>query len=296
MPSPPLSVIIPSIRGWPFAKLALDPLREQVERTGAEVIFLDSSGQPPPSEAELGFPVRWIERTGASVFEMRREGYRLARSQIIATTEDHCIVAPDWCERLIEAHAAQPDAAAIGGAVENGTPGRALWWAAFFRIQGPFMAPLPTGPTDRLTGAANLSYKRRTLERHTPEDGIHIDNLDMPALEHGEMLYADDSLRVAHHQPTSLGRTSVLDFHNGRTTAGKRRERMGRQDWVRLGMLGVLPLYRAVRTYRIVRGKEHPAGTLERAMPAVAWLHYCQAVGELVGYASGPGNSPAELY
>lgn len=296
MVSPALSVVIPSIRGWPFARLALEPLREQAHRTGTEVIFLDASGMPPPSEAEMGFPVRWVERPGASVFAMRREGYRLAQGQIIGTTEDHCTVAPDWCERTIETHAAHPEAVAIGGAVENGTPGSALWWAAYFRTQGPFMPPIASGPTDRLAGAANLSYKRRMLERLPASDGIHIDNLDMPARKPGEVLYADDALRVAHHQPTSLWRTSVLDFHNGRSTAGKRRERMGRQEWIRLGLIGVLPLYRAARTYRIIRTKDRPAGTLERAMPAVAWLQYCQAVGELVGYASGPGGSPAELY
>ncbi|MDQ3408151.1 MAG: glycosyltransferase [Chloroflexota bacterium] len=296
MESPPLSVVVPTIRGWPFAKLVLDPLREQAPRTGTEVILLDASGQPPPSKDEVGFPVRWLERPGASVFEMRREGYGLAQGQIIATTEDHCTVAPDWCERLIASHAAHPAAVAVGGAVENGTPGRTLWWAAFFRTQGPFMPPIPTGPTDRLVGAANLSYKRRMVERLGPEDGIHIDNLDMPALEPGEVLYADGGLRVAHHQPTSLWRTSVLDFHNGRATAGKRRERMGRQEWIRLGSMGVLPLYRTLRTYRTIRAKDRPAGTLERAMPALAWLHLCQATGELVGYASGPGNSPSELY
>ncbi len=296
MASPALSVVIPSIRGWPFARFALEPLREQAQRTGTEVILLDSSGLPPPSETEMGFPVRWIERPGASVFAMRREGYEMAQGEIIATTEDHCTVAPDWCERLLAMHAAHPDAVAIGGAVENGTPGRALWWAAFFRIQGPFMPPIADGPTDRLVGAANLSYKRRLLDRLAPSDGIHIDNLDMPDLMPGEVLYADDALRVAHHQPTGLWRTSVLDFHNGRATAGKRRERMGRQEWIRLGVMGVLPLYRTARTYRTIRAKSRPPGSLERAMPAVTWLHYCQAVGELVGYATGPGGSPAELY
>jgi len=49
MVSPPLSVVTPSIRGWPFASLALEPLREQAQRTGTEVILLDSSGLPPPT-------------------------------------------------------------------------------------------------------------------------------------------------------------------------------------------------------------------------------------------------------
>jgi hypothetical protein len=294
---PPLSVVIPTIRGWPWSRLCLEPLRAQALALGVEVVLLDASDGPVPTEGEIGFPVRWLKRPGASVFQMRSEGYRLARGEIIATVEDHCTVAPDWCERVLAVHREHPEAVAVGGAVENGTPGSTLHWAAFFRIQGPFMAPLANGPATRLTGAANLSYKRRFVERFADldEEGL-IDNLDQPELEPGEVMLADDSLRVAHHQATDFLLTSQLDFHNGRSTAGKRRRPMGRSDWVRLATLGILPLYRTLRTYRTVRGKHAPHDILVRTMPTILWLHYCQAAGELVGYASGPGTSPQQLY
>jgi hypothetical protein len=198
----------------------------------------------------------------------------------------------------VRLHEEHPDAVAVGGAVENGTPGRTLFWAAFLRIQGPFMAPLANGPAARLTGAANLSYKRAYIER-LPEDADeegYIDFIDMPTPSDGETLLAHDSVRVAHHQPTPFVLTSQLDFHNGRSVAGRIRHAMRPRDWVRLGVLGVLPLARTVRTWRIVSRKEVDPAIVRRSLPAILWLHYCQAAGELVGYARGPGDSPRQLF
>lgn len=294
----PISVVIPTIRGWPHMRMPLDPLRAQAIEHGAEVIVLDASGGATPSEADVGFPVRWLHRPGGNVFSMRREGFELASAGIVATTEDHCTVAPDWIASMLRAHATHPEAVAVGGAVENGTPGRTLWWAAFLRIQGPFMVPLANGPVGRLTGAANLSYKRPFLDRVLADmtEDAFIDFLDAMETRHGEVLLADDSIRVAHHQPTPFLLTSELDFHNGRSTAGRVRREMAARDWLRLAGLSLMPAWRTVKTIRTVGRKDVPARTVMGALPVIAWLHTCQAAGELVGYAAGPGDSPSHLY
>ena len=49
------------------------------------------------------------------------------------------------------------EAAAIGGAVDNGTGTKPIDWAAYIVTQYPYAAPLPRGRVSRTTGASNIS-------------------------------------------------------------------------------------------------------------------------------------------
>jgi len=286
----PISVIVPTIRGWPAAGPALERLVPQTLRAGGEVVVMDGSGGPVPSAEErdeLGGAVMWASRPGASVFQLRLEGYNAARGDVVAVTEDHCHVAPDWVTRTLEAHHRHPGAGAIGGAVLNGTDQKLVDWAAFLLTQGPFMPPLANGMTDRISGPANVSYKRRVLQRLKTTDHLGlIDFLELPAALEGESLVADDSIRVLHHQSQGFWGTSLAEFDNGRTIAGFRRRRMGRGDWLRILGAPLLPIYRSVRALRIAQRKQPPAGVLPASVPAHLWLQYCAMAGELVGYGS----------
>ena len=300
----PFSALIATIRGWPECRQALSLIAPQVHAAGGEFIVADASGNPPPSDAdvaELGGPIRWMSMPGQSVFQLRHAGYRAARGEVVAITEDHVYVAPDWVERTLDAHRRYPNAGAIGGTVLNHTDQKLVDWAAFFLTQGPFMPPLANGVAERISGPANVSYKRRVLERlgGDAEHGV-IDFLELPAALEGEELVADDSIRVRHNQSQGLLGTSRAEYDNGRTIAGYRRRQMARGDWLRIALSPVLPTYRAVRQMRIVRGKHMQpgmtAGRMAQALPAHLWFQYCAMAGELVGYAAGPGDSPRRLY
>jgi hypothetical protein len=129
----------------------------------------------------------------------------------------------------------------------------------------------------------------------TDDQGV-IDFLELPRALEGELLVADDSIRVLHHQSQGLLGTSLAEFDNGRTIAGYRRRMMSRGDWLRIAASPVLPIYRTVRQVRIVRAKEHPQGMLQRALPTHIWFQYCAMAGEVLGYIGGPGGSPKRLY
>ncbi len=159
-PSPRISVMFATIQGWPAAHLPIDALRDQVAHVGGEVIVMDGSGLPAPDALAIGPNVTWISRPGWSVFQLRAEGYDHCRGDVVAVTEDHCAPAADWCERILAAHAAHPEAIAIGGAVENGTPEHVIDWAAFLMTQAQSMSPLANGPADRIAGAATVTYRR----------------------------------------------------------------------------------------------------------------------------------------
>jgi hypothetical protein len=296
----PISVIVPTVRGWPATKPALERLVPQTVGAGGEVVVVDGSGGRAPSAgemAEMGGPVAWVERPGNSVFQLRAAGYGIARGDVVAVTEDHCFVAPDWVARIKDSHDRHREAGAVGGAVLNGTDQKLVDWAAFLLTQGPFMPPLQNGITDRISGPANVSYKRRVLLRLKSEDPLGlIDFLELPAALEGESLAADDSIRVLHHQSQGFWGTSLAEFDNGRTIAGFRRRRMGRGDWLRILGAPLLPIYRSVRALRIAQGKQRPRGILPASVPIHAWLQYCAMAGELAGYAAGPGGSARRLY
>lgn len=302
----PITALIASIRGWPAAREAVRRINPQVHAAGGEFIVADGSGNEPPTEAEmqeLGGPIRWLSLPGKSVFQLRLAGYRAALGEIVAVTEDHVYVEPDWVERIIEVHRRHPNAGAVGGAVYNHTDQKLVDWAAFFLTQGPFMPPLANGVAERISGPANVSYKKRVLDRlqgeGDDEQGI-IDFLELPDALQGEELVADDSIRVRHNQSQGLLGTSLAEFDNGRTIAGYRRREMERGDWLRIALSPVLPSYRAVRQMRIIRAKRQQPGMtttrMAQVLPAHIWFQYCAMAGELLGYATGPGGSPRRLF
>ncbi len=296
----PITALMATIRGWPVMRAALEHLGPQTFAAGGEVIVADASGKPAPTEAEMdavGGRINWLSLPGASVFQLRLAGYRAARGEVVAVTEDHCYAAPDWIERILAAHARYPEAGVVGGTVLNGTDTKLVDWAAFLLTQGPVMPPLANGIAERVSGPANVSYKRRILARlgGDEEQGV-IDFLELPAALEGEQLVADDTIRVLHHQSQGFWGTSLAEFDNGRTIAGYRRRQMTRGDWLRVGGSPVLPVYRAVRAMRIVGKKERPPGIRAKAAPVHLWFQYCAMAGELLGYARGPGNSPRRLF
>lgn len=294
---PPVTILFATIQGWPAARLPVDATREQLARVGGDMVVMDGSGRSPPTAEETGPGVKWVSRPGASVFQLRDAGYPLCRGEIIAVTEDHCAPAPDWLERILAAHAAHPEAIAIGGCVDNATTRHLVDWATFIVTQTPFVGPLANGPAERIAGAATVTYKRAILERR-PDHGSFgaIELFDTAVMvKPGEVLLNDDSIRVSHHQSMGVGLTASLQYHNGRAIGGLRRREMTRGDWVRLGGFAVLPLYRTGRSVRLAWGRWIPRSMIVVTLPIITFLHYCQMWGEVVGYLRGPGSSPQRL-
>ncbi|HEY7131044.1 MAG TPA: hypothetical protein VH440_02275 [Candidatus Limnocylindrales bacterium] len=282
-------------RGWPAAEPAIAAILAQLPDVGGELVVADASGRPAP---DLGATVRWLScPTSMSVFQLRSEAYAAARGELVAQTEDHCRVTPGWARRILELHEQWPNAAAIGGAVEQGDGREPIDWAAFVVTQLPYIAPLANGPVDRTTGATNLSLTRRGVARlpSHPDIGT-IELFDSAALrDGGDILVQDDSFVVLHDQSLGVAGTSVIEFHNGRTIGGFRRRAMDRRDWGRVALAGVLPFYRSARAIRAARHKRVPGDALRQAIPWIVWLQLCTSAGELVGYALGPGDSPQRL-
>lgn len=272
--------------------------RRALDVVGGELIVVDGSAEEVPSEDVLGPLTRWLKHPGESVLALRVRGYREARGSIIAQSEDHVRVPPDWASAILRAHAEYPEAAAIGGCAENGSTGSVAEWAAFLVGHGRFVPPLGVGTSATVLGLMNVSYKRWAIEGIQAVDGVGVNEvLHQRALARsGAQLLFDDRIRSTHVQSMSIGGAGMLSFHAGRTMAATRRARMTAAEWARLMLTPFAAPALAARLGLLLFRRRHYRREFMAASPVVVWLFACRTAGELVGYSAGAGDSPGHLH
>lgn len=293
---PPISICVGTAAGWPAIEPCLRSFLDEARDVGAEILVADGSGNPPPDDADVASAVTWMSLDETSVFRLVEENVRRARGEVVALTEDHCTARPGWVSAMLRAHREYPDAAAVGGSIENEASGTtSLRWASHLMTQGAHMAPLANGPATHIANEANISYKRWALADIEPHPiGFMTIRHTQALADRGEQLVNDDRIVVDHHESLGPLATTVIHFDDGRTVAGFRRRRMGIGDWVRVAGAPILPLYRAARVVRTAARKGH-GSTAVGALPWLLVLEYAHGVGEFVGYVRGAGRSPYGL-
>ena len=104
---PRVSVVIASLVGAPFIDDCIASLEQQANEWDAEVIVVACGPTEYAARIARKFPwVRVIPRaTRETVPELRKCGVEEAAGEVVAIIEEHCVAAPDWLTRLIEAHA-----------------------------------------------------------------------------------------------------------------------------------------------------------------------------------------------
>jgi hypothetical protein len=288
----PLTVVIPTCHGWAAVRPFLEGLRDQAQATGAEVVVVDGSTEPGPPPDALWPGLVWLHRAGVGVFTLRALGRQAARGDILAVTEDHCLVAPDWCARILEAYASHPNAAAIKGVVRNGSRARLADRASYLMSQAPHLPPFTGAPADTILGASCATYSRRALERLAREPGWPLELHDVGRWRAaGETIVADERIWVEHHQSAPLLELSRLHYHNARAISGLRRSRIAWRDWVRLAAAPILLIVRTARTVALCAQKRVPWSALLPSVPLFLWFYVWKASGEITGYLTGPGDS-----
>lgn len=292
-----LSIVIATTHPWPEIREALESLRDQAAEHGAEILVVDGDGAGfPETEAHHHPNVRVVDRRDASVFALRAHGIAQARGDIVAITEDHCRVAADWCARILEAHREHPEAAAIGGGVENGATSTLVDWANFALVFSPFMPPIRNGESDQIALQANISYKRRVIPEAAGQLGLMEFLFNRQLRDRGERLVADGRILVYHHQSHGILRTCASHFHNGRSIAGFRLPDLnGFERVARIGSTVILPPFLLWLTVRNIGRKGRLRGRILASVPLVVPLVFCHATGELIGYVAGPGSSPSRI-
>lgn len=296
--SPPssLTIAVATVQGWPEIEPNVRSWEAAAAAAGGDVLVADGSGLPAPPDGTLGPRTRWIREPGWSVFQLRGRAYREATAPIIGVTEDHCLTPVDWGVRSLEAHATHPEAVAVGGGVLNGATETVMDWASFLLVQAAFVAPIASGPAERISGAVNVTYKAEALRGIDGAEGLGaMDVLHQRALAaSGATLIADDRIRVTHDQSLGFVGTVVIHFHAGRTMAGFRRQHLDARQLVRLAATPLIPVLRFGRIVALTAPRGY-GPQLRRAGAAIWLLLVTQTVGQVVGYLAGPGDSPRQV-
>ena len=288
---PLLSIVIACREPWPALRRALDRLHPQAVALGAEIIVAMSDPRTVAPDAQRLYPsVRWLQGgRDDSVFQLRALALPQCRGDLIALTEDHAWVEGNWCRAILEAHAQHPEAAAIGGVVENGATASIIDWAGFFAVNGRFMHPIRSGASDDISLQSNVAYKRRALPETFPEFGLVTSILHHELRAGGGKLVATDRMVVHHAQALTFAGHTAAHFHNARATAAFYRA----SGPSILGLLAY-PLQVPIRLWRAsneVLAKRRYTRELLMAIPMMTWLFACQSMGELLGFVFGPGDS-----
>jgi hypothetical protein len=288
-----LSVIVTCTQSWPDVRGCLERLLPQAQSGDVEIIVADGSegGLDPSAAAD----VTWLRFPGRGPHELRFLALSEARGEVIAITEDHCDVAPDWCEQVLDAHAWRPEAVAIMGPVTNGAARRFMDRANFLIVHGQNVPEHAGRPHDWFPpSGSNASYKRGQVLPMIRQPG-DLELVVVPQLWAEGRMALDENVVVAHSQSMSAARHVANHFHSARSHAGlvarrgvPRSRRALARDAVSLP--GV-----ALRAVRDV-GRETPQYQREirRLLPAMTVLALAATAGYLAGIA-GPGTSLRRL-
>jgi hypothetical protein len=296
---PVMSVAMATTQPWPAMRTALDSIYDQARGVGAELLVVDGDGRALPEDHGYN-GLRWLRRPGATVFQLRAIGLAEARGEIVAVTEDHCRVAPNWCETVLRAHREHPEAAMIGGVVENSADKSSWDRAGFFISGGAHLPPIPNGEREQLTGQANISYKRWALPKALPLRGIVEADYMRELRAIGGILLNDDRLIVSHYLPLGVKGTLAIHYHDGRTSAGFTRESLsGNQRACKAALCMLIPVRAVKDSLRIVARMvvRKPAYRWQAilAWPQMLVILHWHIAGELMGYLYGPGDSPRNM-
>lgn len=288
-----LSVVIASVNGWSMLGPTLRALDAQPERDRIEVIVVDVVGGETRKQLLTHRPrveVVEADRAGTTIPGLRFLGVERAGGDLVAILEDHGEVGPGWAEAMFDAH--RSPWGAVGGVVENGRDGL-VNWAAFFCEYAAYMGPVPEGDSADLPGN-NIAYKRPHLMRHAHElaDGRWESWINDRIRADGVPIAATNAAVVRHIKPFRLGHFLVQRFHFARSYAGMRRvdQTASRRLIYGFGSLA-LPALLTARVAKTALAKRRNLGKFAACLPLIAGFFTVGAVGEMIGYLAGPGDS-----
>ena len=287
--------MIASVNGYEYIAGCLGSLERQMGRSRAEVIVLEASEDGAAERIAREYPWATVVSVAepCSIPQLRSQGIRRARADIVVTTEDHCVCAEDWFDHILQAHAAS-QAAAIGGAVENGSRERLVDWAAYICEYGPFMLPFAAGPRAQLPGP-NVSYKRAVLERAAGDlvaQGVWDNVIHDRLRARGQELWLEPSIVVYHMKRFGFWDFLMQRYYFGRSYAATRvRNAPGHVRAFFVTMALLLPPLFLWRYTRNFVGRRRFVKELIKALPLLLVFSLAWSVGEFFGYAFGDGGA-----
>lgn len=291
-----LSVVVAASNDLPSLERCLASLRREAQALEVEILVVCNFNHDTHAVLNNRFPfAKCITlSTESTVPQLRTEGIRLASGDIVALTEDYCILDPQWCAAMMKGH--DHRAVAIGGAVENRAPDKLINWAVYFLDYGRYMLPAQAQFVSALCGM-NVSYKRQTLLELQGifQDGFYEASIHEELHKRGYRLYFLPSAIAYLTKDFRFSEGMGAFYHHGRSFAGKRivhKRSVARVLFACGAPLLPVLLYGRV-AHRAITKRKHVAKMIA-ASPFVWGLAAAWSAGELVGYLWGEGKSPSK--
>jgi hypothetical protein len=277
---------------------SLIALANQVHKDGIEIVAVGNwaaEEQPGASPEDFGVRqrlpgIRFLPVSAhTTVPQMRTLGILHSQGEIVALLEDDCVVADDWCLAVLRAHEGSDPV--IGGSILPGGYRRLLDWAVYFCEYARFMPPF-SGARDALPGN-HVTYKRTALPPLESSQGFYEVFFHTDLLKSGAKLIADPTLMVKNINHWSSRHITRTPFHHGRAFAGMRAQSF--PAW-RKGLYAilslVLPVLKVARLATEVARRRRYVVEFGLSIPWTTIFLTSWSLGELWGYAMGPGHSP----
>ena len=297
MTPPRLSVVVPSVNGVTDLTDCLDALAGQREDCDLEVLVVDRCGTSVREIVRQQYPwVRLLEAApGTTIPSLRARAFSAASGEYVAVIEDHVIVPPGWARQLLAA--TREAEQVVGGSVENAATERVVDWAAFLCEYSHCILPLPAGEAEWLTGN-NVVYPRALLARYAEvvAAGGWENQLHDALRRDGVRLECRPDIRVGHKKHYTVGEYLSQRYLYARSYAGARVAGAPLARRLAYGAAAfALPPLLFYRTVSRVFSKRRHRSELVRSLPLLALFVTSWALGEVVGYWAGPGDSLAKV-
>ena len=288
------SVVVASNRDSALLRACIASLAQQCRTEGAELIVA-RAGALATEDAryltEAGVRLV-VAPDSATIPILRGHGMQVARGELVAVTEDHCLADSGWLAAIRDAAGSGADV--IGGGMDNAQRVRAVDWGAFFAEYGFFSATRPFVAAEHgkplLTGA-NVAYARSVADAVA---AWAVEG-DWENVAHTRLANEQRILRFApgavifQNRSYAFGPFCLDRFEHGRDYARTRLAIEGtRRRWA---LLAITPLLPFVLTARVARAAARGRwSTFLYALPATLVFLGAWSLGESVGYLAGPSR------
>jgi hypothetical protein len=259
------------------------------------VIVAPRESAPDAGAAELtGFgDVIIVEVDDISQTPVVRAGaVQATRAPLVVFAETHSYPRSGYVDALIRAHR-EERRAVVGPSMANANGDSLVSWVGLFMDYGAWVANDRRGGAEDVPGL-NSAYKREVLIEFGDDLAAQLRAsrlLHQELRRRGYELHLEPDAVCDHLNSSRLLWSVAEHFQSGRKFAGQRARhwRWGR----RLLFAGGSPLIPALRLSRILRDVRRSGHRelLPRLVAPLVLVLVASAIGELVGYVSGPGRS-----
>lgn len=278
----------------------LTSLENQIDPPSFEVVIVDRRKDEVSDIIREKFD--WVKLipcdADVTLPDMRTRAFMASKGDYLIVTEDHCVPSDSWLKGFSETAKAHPDAAAIGGYVENGVHDNAHDWATFLCEYSGAIGPCPEGPTHQVPGM-NVAYRRDVLESMDIDvltSGFWETTVHPKLREENQTILSTNAIKLFHSKKFSFGLFCRQRFVYSRYYAGLRHPKEDRvnraMSTVKSLLLPPLLIFRFVTN---VTSKNRLQKEMAMAFPFLLIHSVIWTAGEMYGYLFGPKDALLEI-